>query len=634
LQCRFREKSVMQLQFQPRRLKPGTRLAALVVAGILTACSGASDPEGTPRRVAREVERTLTTVAQNELVRDPELATALGLTPEAAGFPFGRLLTDRSQAAFERARLERLETLDVLVRTARPAPGSALARHLDTVIAAHEAAEKVLVAGHGTGDLSVFYPYVADHMRGAYLDVPELLVRRQPMETPADVDAFLARVSQLAGAMDDDRRRLDADAQSGVVPPVAILARMQGLAANGALQTPETSFIVQTFDNLLTGVDGLTPEARANRSATLRTLLAESVLPAYTRFGDAVADLADSAPAEPGVWQITGGDAYYRAVLDAYTGTSETPAQLHARGLADVARLSAELDAAFTDLGLVDGTVVERISFLAEQPGQLYEDSDLGRAALIERLAGLEARARGLVEVQIGPPPSGAVTISMVPMEFAAAAPSAGYTPRTADGRRPARFEINLARITDWPDFTLPTLVFHETLPGHHLESALTAEKANLPLARQLIWNVGYGEGWASYAETLADEGGLYADDPLGRIGYLQSMLLRAARLVADTGIHQQKWTRDRAIDYIIATTGLSVEAAADEVDRYSVWPGQAAAYWIGRQRLLDLRERAQRVLGPKFEPKAFHAAILDGGPRPLDMVEADVTRWYTEAAR
>jgi uncharacterized protein (DUF885 family) len=111
-------------------------------------------------------------------------------------------------------------------------------------------------------------------------------------------------------------------------------------------------------------------------------------------------------------------------------------------------------------------------------------------------------------------------------------------------------------------------------------------------------------------------------------------MLLRAARLVADTGIHQQKWTRDRAISYITSTTGLSPEAAADEVDRYSIWPGQAAAYWIGRQRLLDLRERAQRVLGPKFEPKAFHAAILGGGPRPLDMVEADVTRWYTEAAR
>lgn len=650
----------------PQQLRTGrpflTACLALAVAGAgLAGCSGKADPEGTPRRIAREVERTLNTVAQNEIVRDPELATELGLSTDAAGYPFGRFLTDRSQAAFERARLERLETLDVLVRTARPAPGSALARHLDTVIAAYEAAETVLVAGHGKGDLSAFYPYVADHMSGAYLDVPELLVRRQPLETPGDAEAFLARVSQLPGAIDDDRRRLEADALAGVVPPVAVLARMQALAEAGALENAavsraipvvaplaadtlpvhgappppvDTSFLVQTFDNLQNGVEGLSPEARAANSVQLRALLIDKVAPAYVRLADAIRGLSESAPAEPGLWQLANGDAYYRAVLSAYTGTTDTPAELHKRGQADVARLSGELNVALTAIGLADGSVAERLTFLAQQPDQLYEDSDLGRAALIERLTTLVTRANALVADQIGGTPASAVTVSMVPAAFAAAAPSAIYTPRTADGRNPARFEINLMRIADWPDFSLPTLVYHETLPGHHLESGLAAEKARLPLARQLIWNAGYGEGWASYAETLADEGGLYTDDPLGRIGYLQSMLLRAARLVADTGIHQQKWSRDRAIDYIISTTGLGVEAAADEVDRYSVWPGQAAAYWIGRQRILDLRERAQRVLGPRFDAKQFHAAILDGGPRPLDMVEADVTRWYTEASR
>lgn len=621
-----------QLQLHRPRLLP--RLGAVLLLGLAAACSGGADPEGTPRRIVREVERTLTTVAQNELVRDPELATRLGIQPDAAGYDFGRYLTDRSQAAFERARLERLETLDALVRTARPAPGSALARHLDTVIAAHEAAERVLVFGHGAGDLSVFYPYVADHMRGAYLDVPELLTRRQPVETPADVEAFLSRVAQFAGAIDDDRRRLEADALAGVLPPAPVLARMQVLAAAGALETPETSFMVQTFDNLLAGVEGLPADARARQSERLRDILTEDVVPAYARFAETLTKLAESAPTEPGVWQLDGGDAYYRAILDAYTGTRETPAELHARGEADVKRLTAELDTALAAAGLPDGTVQERLVFLGQQPGQVYEDSDLGRAALIERLTLLTTRASRVVQDQIGAPPSGAVTVSMVPVAFSAASPSAVYTPRTADGRNPARFEINLTRLADWPDYSLPTLVYHETLPGHHLESGIASEQAGLPLARQLIWNPGYGEGWASYAETLADEGGLYTDDPLGRLGYLESMLLRAARLVADTGIHQQKWTRDRAISYITSTTGLSPEAAADEVDRYSIWPGQAAAYWIGRQRLLDLRERAQRVLGPKFEPKAFHAAILGGGPRPLDMVEADVTRWYTEAAR
>ena len=609
-------------------------IGVLLATGAIAACSGSVDPEGTPRRIAREVERTLTTVAQNELVRDPELATSLGLAPDAAGYPFNRFLTDRSQAAFERSRLERLETLDVLVRTSRPAPGSALARHLDAVIAAHEAAEAVLVSGHGTGNLSNFYPYVADHLRGAYLDVPELLVRQQPLETAADVDAFLTRLAQLPGALDDDRRRLEADAAAGVTPPGAVLARMLALAAAGAAQTPETSFLVLTFDNLLAGVPGMTPEERTTKSDELRALFNERLVPAYVRFGEALARLAQSAPAEPGVWQIEGGEAWYRATLAAYTGTKDTPAEIHARGLEDVARLSRELAAALAAAGLAEGTVPERLTFLALQPGQIYEDTDLGRAALIERLSALSVRARGVMESQIGPAPDAAVTVSAVPLAFAAASLPSAYSARTDDGRNPARFELNLARIADWPDFTLSTLVFHHTLPGRHAESEVARTAAALPLARQLISNPGFSQGWAAYAETLADENGLYTDDPAGRIGYLRSMLLRAARQVVDTGIHDQKWSRDRAIDYLVATAGLNVELAADEVDRFSAWPGEAAACWIGRQRLLDLRERAQRVLGPRFDPKAFHMVILGSGPRPLDMVEADVTRWYTEAAR
>jgi uncharacterized protein (DUF885 family) len=634
LQRKSGEKSVMQLSRSPSCSFAASGIGVLLAAGLLSACSGSVDPEGTPRRIAREVERTLTTVAQNELVRDPELATTLGLAPDAAGYPFNRFLSDRSQAAFERSRLERLETLDVLVRTSRPAQGSALARHLDAVIAAHEAAEEVLVSGHGTGDLSNFYPYVADHLRGAYLDVPELLVRQQPVETAADVDAFLSRVAQLPGALDDDRRRLEADAAAGVVPPAAVLARMQALAASGAAQAPDTSFLVQTFDNLLAGVPGMTPDERAAKAEEMRTLFTERLVPAYARFGEAVVRLTESAPAEPGVWQIEGGNVWYGAVLAAYTSTRSTPAELHARGLEDVTRLSRELDAALGAVGSTDGSIAQRLAALSQQPGQVYEDTDLGRAALIERLSALSLRARGVVESQIGAAPDTAVTVSAVPLAFAAASPSSTYTARTEDGRNPARFEVNLARITDWPDFSLSTLVFQHTLPGRHAETEAARTIAALPLARQLISNPGYGDGWAAYAETLAEENGLYTDDPLGRIGYLRSMLLRAARQVVDTGIHHQKWSRDRAIDYLVATTGISVELAAEEVDRFSAWPGEAAACWIGRQRLLDLRERAQRVLGPRFDPKAFHMVILGGGPRPLDMVEADVTRWYTEASR
>lgn len=621
----------MRLQFQPAL---PALMGAFLLATSTVACTPRADPEGTPRRIAREVEAALTTVAQNELVRDPELGTRLGVTSDAAGFPFSHLLTDRSQAAFERARLERLETLDVLVRTARPASGSALARNLDTIISAHESAETVLVAGHGTGSLSVFHPYVADHLRGAWLEVPELLVRHQRMESPVDVEAFLSRFAQLPDALDDERRRLEADARSGIIPPAPVLDRMQTLAAMKLEETPETSLVVQTFDNLLSGVEGLTPDARARHALRLRELFTDQVLPAYARFAEGLASLRDGAPAEPGIWQTKGGDAWYLAILEAYTGTKDTPAELHARGAEDVTRVTRLLDTALAELGVAEGSVPERLALIALQPGQIYEDSDLGRAALIERLTLLAEKAMPVADAKVGARPEGSLTISVAPAGFAAHAAPATYTPQKLDRRSPARFEINLTRMTDWPDYTLPTLVFHNTVPGEHLENSLTISRAGLPLARQLIRNTGYAEGWAAYAETLADESGLYTDDPLGRIGYLRSMLLTAARLVADTGIHQQKWARERAISYMVSTAALSVEAASEEVDRISTAPGEAAASWIGRQRILDLRERAQRVLGPRFDPAAFHMAILGNGPRPLDMVEADVTRWYTDASR
>ena len=624
----------MSSPLSSRRLTRPALAAATALISLLAACSDVADPEGTPRRIAREIESTLTTVAQNELVHDPELATELGLPPEQAGYPFNRFLTDRSQAAFERARLDRLETLDVLVRTSRPATGSALANHLDTAIAAHEAAETVLVAGHGTGNLSAFYPYVADHIRGAYLDVPELLVRRQPMQTPEDASAFLERAAQLPGTLDDERRRLEADAQAGVTPPRPVLERMQAQAAIAAAALPDTSFLIVTFEGQLDRITGLKPQARRQLSARMRALLEEEITPAYARLAASTAQLATDAPGEPGVWQIRGGDAYYEAILAAYTGTRDKPADLRAGGETDVAALTNDLGKALGALGLTEGTLGERLGVIALQPGQIYEDSDIGRAALIERLTQLNGRARFVVNKQIGGIPSEPVSISVVPAAFAQAAPPSAYAARTADGRVQARFEINLTRMSDWPDYRLPTLVFHETIPGHHLRSLMASSKAGLPLARRLISNSGFSDGWAAYAETLAFEGGLYTEDPLGRIGYLQSMLLRAARLVVDTGIHEQKWTRDRAVAYIVSVTGLSPEAARDEVDRCSVWPGDGAAGWIGRQRILDLRERAQRVLGPRFDPKVFHAVILNGGPRPLDMVEADVTRWYTELAR
>jgi len=611
------------------RLLPAGLCAALFITVLPVACTPRADPEGTPRRVAREIERTLTTVAQNEVTRDPELATRLGLPDAEAGFAYNRFLTDRSQAAYERARLSRLETRDLLVRITRPARGSALARHLDTLIAAHETAETLFMAGHGASALGAAYPYVADHARGAYLDVPDLLTRFHPLRTPADARAYADRMAQFADAIEDDRRRLESDARAGTVPPAPILRRMHALAAAAAAAPPETSPAVVSFENLLPGIAELTPAEREQLRADVRRIAAGNVRPAYAAFAASLSTLANTAPELPGVWQLPDGPAYYAAALKAYTGDDASAAGLHERGKREVDALLAETNRALIVLGLEEGSVGERLAFLAAQPGQVYPDTEEGHAALIGRILAHADRAEAALPGQFDITPAEKAGLRAVPPEFASFLPAAAYLPRALSDTRPARVEINALRLADWPDYSLAVLAFHQLVPGHHLQSS-AARQADLPLARQMVWNVAYGEGWASYAETLADELGLYSEDPLSRIGYLQSMLLRAAGLVADTGIHSERWSRDQAIAYLAETTGLSLERSADEVDRYTVRPGYAAAYWIGRERILDLRERAIRVLGPKFDPKEFHRVILMGGPRPLGMVEEDVTRWYT----
>jgi uncharacterized protein (DUF885 family) len=613
----------------PLRTVALTAISGIAIISFLAACAPAVDDAGTPRRIAREVDESLTSIAVNELADDPELATRLGLTEELAGYRFNTYLTDRSQAAYERSRVKRLETLEALLSAPRPAEGGRQAGHLDTVIRAYETAESLFVTGHGQTGLGRAYPYVADHMRGAYIDVPDLLTGAHPFNTAADARDYVARLSQFAGALQDERRRLQADARAGIVPPAKVLERMQALAGQVGAPPAETHVLVTTFDNLVSGADGLAPDEEAELRGRVLDLVQTDILPAYEEFSAALEGLKADAPEDPGVWQLPGGNAYYDSVLAAYTDEGLSAETLHAQGLAEVEQLTHSLLAALEAEGFTEGTLAERLAALAAVEGQLYEDTPEGREALLARMRTHLARAEAaLADIMPAMPRTG-VTIRAVPDFLQASAPSAYYSAAPANGSAPAQFEINLAQMTDWPDFALATLVFHETVPGHHLESALTAERSNLPLIRQMVWNVAYGEGWAVYGEILAHDAGLYADDPLGRIGFLQSLLFRAARLVADTGIHRDQWTRQEAIDYLVETTGQSPESMAQEVDRYAVWPGQAAAYWVGARKIMDLRERSRRVLGPDFDLAEFHDVILERGPRPLALLEEDVERWY-----
>jgi uncharacterized protein (DUF885 family) len=314
--------------------------------------------------------------------------------------------------------------------------------------------------------------------------------------------------------------------------------------------------------------------------------------------------------------------------VKASTTTNMTPAEVHQLGRDQVADITARMDTILKAQGLSQGTVAERVSALGEKPENQYPNTDEGRAELLARLNANMRALDGRLPEFFGRLPKAKVVVQRVPPFIEAGASNGYYRRPTLDGSRPGVFFINLKDTHDWPKFTLDTLIYHEASPGHHLQVSLQQESEEIPMIRRVGGFSAYSEGWALYAEQLADELGVYKDDPLGRLGYLQSFLFRAARLVVDTGIHARQWTRDQATDYLRGATGYAQGRTQREIDRYCVGPGQALSYKVGHTVWVKTREKAKAALGPKFDIRAFHDAALLSGAMPLTVLEARIDRW------
>lgn len=580
-----------------------------------------------------------------ELRAQPELITRLGLPGGLIGPQENALLGDRSQAAFERHRLRRIEVLRYLQAMTLAPEGSELRRDQETVLRTYDNAVRVSEFGHGRVELGNAYPYAADHRSGAWVDLPRLLVTSQPVTSRLEAEDYILRLVGLADRIDEERLRLLADSEAGIVPPEAVLERFAA-ALDVRLARPVTEDPLLTiFENRLPGVAGLDAAVALQLHQDAENVLETRVRPAYERLRAAVDRMTERASDVPGVWALPEGDAYYDALLALHIRPGTSAEALHRQGRARVDELTAMLDGElaamdglFEETDLLNGSVGERLARLAVDPSQSFTVPPEGwepaepydpRAAMLDGLDAEIAEARRLMAAWIARQPDLAVIASDLPDGQDRLSARAIYQAPAPDGSRPGVLLVDMSEPADWPRFSLPALVWHETVPGHHTEAAFAMEVTRPPLIRQLIWHTGYGEGWASYAETLALEAGLAEDEPLTRIGALQSQLFSAARMVADTGLHRMRWTREEAIDYLVETTGLPRASMAAEVDRMTVWPGQASAYIAGQTEIEALRARAEAVLGENFDVAAFHYTLLAGGPRPLTQVASDMERWY-----
>ncbi|NIJ07557.1 uncharacterized protein (DUF885 family) [Sphingomonas vulcanisoli] len=567
--------------------------------------------------------------AERLLTEYPENASYLGIDKGARAGLRARL-TDRSINA-ERRRMawadRRLAELKAVDR-AHLSPGVAL----DMDVA--QTAFGLAVDGwkFPYGDMAVLSgsngfrnsPYVVSQLGGAFVDTPDFLDNKHPIATSIDAEAYLARVEAYAGQLAGETDRIGADAAHGVIPPDFICDMVLGNLSAGRAEPASEWGVVKTLRRL-------SKDAGLNDSyaAKAQALVVERVAPALDRQIAVLRAARAEATSAPGVDKLRDGADYYAWVLRAGTTTNATPDEVHTLGQQQIAAIQGEMDGLLKAQGLSKGTVGERMTALSKRPDLLFANNDAGRAKLLAYLNGRITDIRGRMPKAFATLVKGNLVIKRVPPSIQDGAPNGYAASGSIDGTMPGVYYINLKDTGIWPRYALPTLCYHEGIPGHVWQG----EYANaMPLIRNYIAFNAYSEGWALYAEQLGFELGAYDGDPLGRLGYLQSMGFRACRMVVDTGIHAKGWSFDQALQWAIANTGMTRAQWVSELTRYCAMPGQACGYKMGHNEINRQRVRAQSALGAKFDLRRFDDAVVQGGNVPLNLLDPIVDRYIKSA--
>lgn len=572
------------------------------------------------------VERLLAQVAEELLAEYPENASGLGLDKDARSALKSRLM-DRSPdgvrrlAASAAARLEKFKAID----RARLSP----AARLDLEVA--ETAHRLAVEGYrfSYGDVvilnqAVSYrstPYAVAQNTGAFVEIPDFLDSQHRVAAPSDADAYLARLEAYAVSLDGETARLRHDGAAGVVLPAFLLDKTIRQLSGGRAKPVAQWEIVSGFANRTAKFSG-------DYAAKATSIASTKIVPALDRQMAELTRQRKTATNDAGAWKLPDGEAYYAWALRAGTTTNLDPAQVHQIGLDQLAELQGRMEPLLRAQGLTKGTAGERMAALGKDPKNLFPNTDAGRAQILEYVNGRIADMRTRLPRAFATLAPGNLLVKRVPPSIERGAPDGYAGPGTIDGSQPGFYYINLRDTSIWPRHALPTLSYHEGIPGHVWQGEYTYK---LPLIRPLLAFNAYSEGWALYAEQLADELGAYDGDPLGKLGYLQSLAFRACRLVVDTGIHSKRWTRDRAVQWFATTNGSSVEEVQQEVDRYCVWPGQACGYKIGHSEINRLRDKARAALGARFDLRKFDDALVQGGSVPLTLLDQVVTAYISQ---
>lgn len=596
-------------------------LVTAFVAGSLqealaAAASAAKPAEGD---VTARLDSLFDVLMDERLRNDPEEITSLGLDKGKYAWAKSQLTNqslERSRA-FKHENAGRMARLKAFGRG--ELRGSDLANY-DTVMYTMETISRTVPFDYG----SLTRPYVVSQLTGSYQSVPTFLDRQHKIAGKEDAEAYVARLRAFAVVLDQETERLRHDAGLKVVPPDFLIDRtleqMHAFrSAAPADSVLSTSLARRTGDLKIPG----------DWASEATRIVSTEIYPALDRQAKALGELRPGAVHTAGVERLPRGRELYEVALRQGTTTDMTADDVHQLGREQAKDLTARMDALLRAQGKASGTVAERAEALAKDPKYLYPDTDAGRQQILDYCNGLIKALQPHLPKYFHLMPKAAVEVQRVPPYTEAGAPGGYYQRPPLDNSRPGAFFINLRDTSEWSRWKLPTLVYHESEPGHHFQLAMVLEMPSLPLIRKSGGSFSANtEGWALYAEQLVDEMGMYDQDVLGRLGMLQSELFRAARCVVDTGLHAKGWGREQAIDYMVETTGDNRSSMTTEVERYCTWPGQATSYKVGQTRWLKLRSAARQRLGSRFDIRDFHDVGLKAAPMPLSVLETVIDNW------
>jgi len=468
-----------------------------------------------------------------------------------------------------------------------------------------------------------FHDYPLNQMFGVQSELPNFMMTMHPLVSRLEARNYIKRLKRFGVKFDQVLEGLKVREEKGVLPPRFVIRRvldeMIAFTGKPARENP----LYTVFNDKLGKLEKVSAQDRESLLAGVEAEISRTVYPAYSKLIEYFNALEQKATSDDGVWKLPQGGEYYAHCLRSNTSTDYSPEQVHEIGVKEVTRIEGEMKTILAGLGFKKVVnAPKKLAELTKEERFLYPNTDEGRLAALTEYQAILDNMNAALEPYFAIRPRAALKVERVPEFREKTSAGAYYQPGDLGGKRPGIFYANLRDMKEVYKFGMKTLAYHEGIPGHHFQLAIAQELKGVPFFRRMVPFTAYAEGWALYAEKLAREIGFYKDDPYGELGYLDSELFRAVRLVVDTGIHAKKWTRQEAIDYMEAHTANAHESIVSEVERYIVMPGQACAYKIGEIKMVELRDKARDALGSKFDLRKFHDVVLKNGGMPLNLLE------------